>query len=368
MFGQITGLVATVFGMGLGNSGVRQVFEAVAEGNNEKTGYTVLALRRTIWISGLLGLLFSIAFCVPISQVTFGHDHYARRISIVTRHVAWMSSLVDARHLVMLGLSFMGAGLITTLTGYLIQMVLIREYTLGGAGLYQSAFALSGILVDFVLSAMGTDYYPRLTAVASDNASVHRMVNVQSQISILLSLPGLVVMMIFAPLIIKIFYAASFAIAVPILRWCILGILGRVFSWPMGFVMLAKGKNFLITEIIGCVVHMAAVLCFIRVWGLVGAGIAFMVSYVIYSCVMIFVMHKMVGAAWDRHTLKLALVASIIMVLLMLNCNFNENICLVWAVNMLLLAGVVWFCFNRISKQSDISMQLLLVKLRLIKG
>ena len=143
---------------------------------------------------------------------------------------------------------------------------------------------------------MGADYYPRLTAVASDNASVYRMVNEQSQIAILLALPGLAAMMVFAPLIINIFYAASFATAVPVLRWCTLGILGRVFSWPLGFVVLAQGKGnlFFITEAFSCGLQLAGVFLFTRKYGLDGAGIAFFVLYVFYTCLMLFVMQMLV--------------------------------------------------------------------------
>jgi antigen flippase len=443
MFLQITGLLTTVSALGLGNSGVRQVAEAVAEGDYERTGQTVLALRRTIWIFGLLGLILSVVLCVPISLMTFGHDRYAlsiavlgvtvlfgtiatgeacllqgtrhigdlakisvvgalsgtlisipclyvwgengivaslvfcsvsalvpslwfaRRLSFVIEKVSWLQSFVEARRLVTLGISFMGAGLMTLLSGYLIQLILVREFTLDGAGLYQSAFALSGVLVNFVLGAMGTDYYPRLTAVAGNNSSVHRMINEQSQISVLLSLPGLAAMMIFAPLIIKIFYAASFSAAVPILRWCIMGILGRVFSWPMGFVILAKGKGkvFLITEIFACVLHLAAVFLFTRVWGLEGAGVAFMALYVAYTVVMLFVINRLVGATWDRHTLKLVLLASAVMAVLMLNCTLDHMV-LLWPINIVVLVVVTFLCLRQLSKKSDIGLHALRYKLR----
>jgi antigen flippase len=44
----------------------------------------------------------------------------------------------------------------------------------------------------FVLSAMGTDFYPRLTAVIEDREAAVRAVNEQTEIGILLALPGLV--------------------------------------------------------------------------------------------------------------------------------------------------------------------------------
>lgn len=444
MFGQITGLVATVSGMGLGNSGVRQVAEAVAEGDNEKTAQTVLALRRTIWISGLLGLLLSVAFCVPISRVTFGHERYAlsiailgitalsgaiatgqscllqgarrigdlakisivsalsgtlisipcyyvwgekgivislvlcslaalitswwfaRRLPIVTVNVLWANSLVEARRLVTLGVSFMAGGLMTTLSGYLIQMILVREFTLEGAGLYQSAFALSGILVNFVLGAMGTDYYPRLTAVANDRVRVRQMVNEQTEISLLLALPCLIVMMIFSPLLIQVFYSSKFVAAIPILQWCILGVFGRVVSWPMGFVLLAMGKGrlFFFTETTDVVFQVAILWVLIKIWGLTGAGMAFMALYIFHTLLMMAVMQKLVGASLNRRSFQFVLLSTLVMAVLQLNCIFNHQMQSAWAINLSIFIIVSCLCLQQLTLKSGLTMQTLLAKIK----
>ena len=443
MYVQITSLVGTVTGMGIGNSGVRQVAEAVGSNDDERIARTVITLRRTAWLTGGLGLLVMVTFCVPLSRMTFNTDDYAWPIALLgittlsgaiavgqgciingTRRIGdlakisvmgaingtlisipcfyiwgqagivpslifsalaalatswwfilrlpvkaldltWRDSYSEVRQLLLLGVGFMGAGLVTALSGYFIRVVMLRQFGLADVGIYQAAFSLSGILVGFVLGAMGADYYPRLSAVAGDNSSVHRMVNEQSQISILLALPGLAAMMIFAPLIIKLFYAASFATAIPILRWCILGILGRVFSWPMGFVVLAKGngKIFFITEVFGAVLHLILVFFLIRYFGLDGSGIAFMVVYVVYTGLMLFVMRRLVGDTWDRHTLKLTIIATTVMVLLMLNCSFNNNQVVAWTINLVIQTVVTLFCLKQLSQKSGIGMHSLLAKI-----
>jgi hypothetical protein len=254
--------------------------------------------------------------------------------------------------------------MVSTATAYAILTLLIRQFGLAEVGIYQAAYSLSGVLIGFVLGAMGADYYPRLTAVARDNASVYRMVNEQSQIAILLALPGLAAMMIFAPLVIHLFYASSFAPAVPILRWCILGILGQVFSWPLGFVLLAKGRGtlFLITEVFACVLHLAGVFVFIRLWGLKGAGIAIMALYVVYTALMVLVVQRIVGATWTRHTLDMTLIASTVMVLLMLNCTFNSYLIVAWPINLSILATVTFLCLRQLAKKSDIGLHALLTR------
>ena len=445
MYGQVTSVVGALTGLGIGNSGVRQVAEAVGSNDDERVARTVITLRRAAWLTGGLGLLVMVLFCVPLSQATFGTTNYAwaiallgvtlltgaiaagqgsiingtrritdlakisifgaasgtlisipcywiwgasgivpslllsaftalatswwfaRRVSVKAIDLPWRESVGEARQLLTLGVSFMAAGLVTVLSNYLIWVVLLRQFSLDDVGIYQAAFNLSGILVGFVLGAMGADYYPRLTAVAGDNISVHRMVNEQTQVSIILALPGLAAMMVFAPLVIKIFYATSFETAVPVLRWCTLGILGRVFSWPMGFVILAKGKGqlFLLTEIFASSLHLGAVFIFIQIWGLNGAGVAFVVLYVIYTALMLFVVRRLVGSTWDRHTLKQSVFASTTMLVLMINCTLDSNLMTVWTINLIVFSGILWFCLKQLSRQSNINFQELLVKLRL---
>jgi PST family polysaccharide transporter len=42
---------------------------------------------------------------------------------------------------------------------------------------------------------------------------------------------------------IKLFYTSEFLPAVTMLQWFVLGCLGRVIGWPLGFVVLALGKG-----------------------------------------------------------------------------------------------------------------------------
>ena len=60
---------------------------------------------------------------------------------------------------------------------------------------------------------------------------------------LLLAAPGVIATLTFAPLVIWLFYSSAFAPAVEILRWICLGMMLRVASWPMAFVLVAKGER-----------------------------------------------------------------------------------------------------------------------------
>ncbi len=54
----------------------------------------------------------------------------------------------------------------TTGALFLLRVFVARQEGVYGAGQFQAASALSMVYVGFVLQAMGTDFYPRLTVVA----------------------------------------------------------------------------------------------------------------------------------------------------------------------------------------------------------
>ncbi len=78
------------------------------------------------------------------------------------------------------------------------------------AGLYQAAWGLGGLYAGFILQAMGTDFYPRLTTTADNHAECNRLVNEQMEISILLAGPGLLATLTLAPLMMNLSILRSF--------------------------------------------------------------------------------------------------------------------------------------------------------------
>lgn len=63
-----------------------------------------------------------------------------------------------------------------------------------------------------------------------------RLVNEQTEIGLILAVPGMPATLTLAPWIIHLFYTGEFLPASELSQWFILECLGRVLSWPLGFV------------------------------------------------------------------------------------------------------------------------------------
>jgi enterobacterial common antigen flippase len=207
----------------------------------------------------------------------------------------------EARPLLRLGLVFMASGLLTFGAAYAIRIIVMQYGGIVAAGWYQAAWTLGGLYAGFILQAMGTDFYPRLTATADDNAECNRLVNEQAEISMLLAGPGLIATLTFAPLIMSLFYSAQFHGAVELLRWICLGMMLRTVAWPMGFIVVAKRAQivFFWTEVAAMVVHVGLAWIFVHMFGASGAGIAFLGLYIWHTTLIYVVVRRLTGFRWS---------------------------------------------------------------------
>lgn len=226
--------------------------------------------------------------------------HYARKIELPEVNLSWLETCQTAVPLLTLGSAFASSVLMANGVAYLTQVMIIRRLDLNAAGLYSAAWSLSNFSVGFILGAMGADFFPRLTAVSNDDAQVNRLVNEQTEVSLLLALPGVIALITLAPWIFHVLYSATFLPAVDVLRWQVLGLNLRVLSWPMGFILLAKGNVRLVfwSEFVSSLVHLSLTWCGIVLWGLKGAGAAFVGLYVFHTILMAFVSRRLTGFRW----------------------------------------------------------------------
>ena len=387
LYNRVYDVTRSLAGMGINNSGVRQIAEAVGSQDAQRIARTVTTLRRVAFGTGALGGLLLLMLCWPVSWLTFKDSAHAgpialmalavffadvsagqaalvqgmRRIADLARMNIWgalfgtvfsipiiyffreegvVPSLVivaamgiltswwyarkvrvepvamtlreifsETSGLLRMGFVFMASGLMTTGVAYLVGVILARKLDLDAVGSYQAAWNVGGVYFGYILQAMGADFYPRLTAVAHDNSECSRLVNEQVEIGLLLAGPGVLATLVFAPLVIPLFYSRDFGPAVEVLRWLCLGMMLRVVSWPMGFILVAKGLAnwFFWTELIGNLLQVGLIWFGVLVFGLNGTGMAFFGLYVIYTLGIYLVVRRLSQFRWSNANRRLGL-------------------------------------------------------------
>ncbi|MEO7916645.1 MAG: O-antigen translocase, partial [Dokdonella sp.] len=174
---------------------------------------------------------------------------FIRRVQVEQVDMSWAQAIAEAKPMVSLGAAMMTSAVVANLLELYTRSLLGKAYGLDAVGIYQAAWTLSGMFAGFVLSAMGTDFYPRLTAVIHDRVAAIREINQQTEIGLLLTLPGLLATVALAKWVLVALYTNKFTPAADVLVWMILGVFGRVLSWPLGYVQLAlnAGKWYVTT-------------------------------------------------------------------------------------------------------------------------
>jgi len=277
---------------------------------------------------GVLGALFGTVISVPV--VYFFHEKgvvpslvlvstmtlvtswwYSRKINIPAHSVTAFQVKQEAAELLKLGFAFMASGFMTMGVAYGVRVAVLRKVGFEATGLYQSAWTLGGLYVGFILQAMGADFYPRLTASANDNPACNRLVNEQALVGLLLAGPGVIATLTFAPIVIALFYTAKFTAAVGILRWICLGATLQVITWPMGFIIVAKGRRYLFffSELAWTIVAVGLAWICVTRFGLNGAGIAFLGSYIFHGFLTYPIVSRLSGFRWSSVNKRTGLVS-----------------------------------------------------------
>lgn len=263
-----------------------------------------------LWFWGEGGIV-PYVLAAPVASFLIGR-WYVARLPRANSIPAKLNELISQwRTMIQLGFAFMVAGLAGTAGQLIVRTLVQRELGAEALGHFQAAWGISMTYIGFVLAAMGTDYYPRLTVVIRDHAAVNKLVNEQTEVAVLLATPVLLGMLALAPWVIRLLYSSAFAEAVEVLRWQVLGDILKIISWPLGFIMLASGsgKTFMVTEWLVMLAFSALTFVLLPRVGLVATGVSFLFMYFLLLTAVWTLAVRRTGFTWSRIVRRLGALA-----------------------------------------------------------
>lgn len=264
-----------------------------------------------IWLLEVKGIIV-LVLAPPMAALVLGLV-YLQFGSASGPSLRYSELLSEWRVLARLGLPIMLSGVVAALGPLLGRVLIQRELGTEAVGQFQAAWAIGMTYLGFVLQAMATDYYPRLSAKIDDHAAASQLVNEQTEVALLLCAPVLLFLLGSAPWVMSLLYSTEFEPAVEILRWQLLGDVLKVVSFPLGFVLLAKGagRTFVMAETFATAAFLIALAALLPIVGVLASGLAFLAMYGLYLPFIWWLGRRSMSFRWSK-----AVKAEIVIVLL----------------------------------------------------
>jgi len=273
----------------------------------------------TFGINSIAWALLAVAVTQMLSSA-----YFVRRVEIIQIKYYWHENISDLLGLLRNGLPLMISSLVITGTNLTIIAVISQKLDISSAGFYSAAFSLSGVFIGFLLNAMAADYYPRLSSMIDSRRRMNKIVNEQTIVGILLTVPGLLTCLVFSSFLLEIFYSKEFLPASELLQWFILGCFLKVISWPMGFVLLSLGKNnlFFLSELFFNLSHLSLVYYSVMYLSLTETALAFFICYAAYGLFMLLICYKLTKFKWSHNVNNLIFISFIQFTLVFISLKY----------------------------------------------
>jgi O-antigen/teichoic acid export membrane protein len=246
-----------------------------------------------IIIASLVSLLMSLIF--------------SSHIKIKPVRVSKVRTIAEGKSMLLMGFMISLSGLIGMGASYLLRIFISNTGGVAQVGLYSAGFTIIGTYVGLVFTAMGTDYYPRLSGISHDNRKASIMINQQAEIAILILAPILCVFLVFVNWVIILLYSTKFVAVNGMIHWAALGMFFKAATWTIGFLFLAKGasKVFFWSELASNIYLLLFNIIGYYFYKLDGLGISFLISYIISFIQVFFIARLKYNFIFDKEFVKI---------------------------------------------------------------
>ncbi len=220
--------------------------------------------------------------------------YFSSRVSIERVRVDQKTVIAEGSDMVKLGFMLSLSSLIAMASSYLIRIYISHAGSVDEVGLYNAGFAIINTYVGMVFTAMSTDYFPRLSGVAHDIVRTRDVINQQAEVAILILAPILAVFLIFINWVVILLYSTRFLPVVNMIHWAALGIFFKAASWPIAYLIIAKGdsRTFFLSEL-AVHIYMLGFNILGYLWGgLEGLGISYLAGYILYLVQVFVIVRK----------------------------------------------------------------------------
>lgn len=235
--------------------------------------------------------------------------YFARKLTIEKIQVSRQTTISEGKEMLKMGIVLNLSGLFTIASSYILRIIISNTGGVEQVGLYAAGFAIVETYVGMIFTAMGTDYYPRLSAVNQDINKVRELVGQQAIIALLIIVPGIILFLIYSPVIIQLLYNQQFLSIEKMVNFAMLGMLFKAVSWSMGYILFAKSDSglFIKTAILFNSLFLINNIAGYKYFGLTGLGLSYLFNFMIHFLALIIITKWRYNFYFNRNIIKILL-------------------------------------------------------------
>lgn len=219
-------------------------------------------------------------------------NHFVRKVKYDLVKFKFKEAVAGARPMVKMGVALMLVGFF----GYIFDMVIAayisRSGSLADVGYFNAGAAIITSYFGIVITAMSTDYYPRISAVHNDNSKLTDEMNKQSETGLVLIFPLVVLFVFLSPYFIQVLYSSDFGPTNDYTDYAMLGTVIIVVSNTMGMILLAKQASniFVISVLSQKILLIGIYILGYTTFGLMGLGFSYIGTGLVHLIFMTFIL------------------------------------------------------------------------------
>lgn len=269
---------------------------------------------------------------------------YVRKQKLGEVSQKWSDTYSIAKPIVMLGMVMMVAGLLGNFSVYITNMFIRSIGNVADVGFYQASITITTQCTAMVFTALATDYFPKLSQTVKDRRATQQLIGQEGEIVLLLCAPVSVLIIAFAPMIVRILLTEEFLVIVPVVQMMALTFMMRAVHFPLDYMSVARNdKRFYFwTEGVLCNVKTFVIFTSsYYFWGLLGLGYASLINGVTDIIVSFILIPWRFGVMYQWRYFRLMIVLFSLVTLMLLTAFMIEG-----SVSVLLMAiGSTMVCF-----------------------
>lgn len=291
--------------------GMRQISDLAK--SNILASFTGLIITTPIYyFFGVKGIIP--AFILTYLAIFLSAHFYYKKIAIKKIYIPYKEVFRSGVKTLKLGIYIVVGGFISTCCMFIIRGIITRDLGIDSTGYFQAAWTITNVYLGLILRSMGSDFFPRLSAISNDKNETKKLINEQTYIVLIIASPVIIAMLLLSDFALSVLYSSEFTHADSILRWQIIGTFLKVLSWPIAFLLLAKNKGliYLITEFVFFAVYFGISYLLFPHYGLDAWGVGFFIAYLIYLPMIFLIGKNISDFGWTKEIVLMTLISSIL--------------------------------------------------------